>query len=627
MAFYRFTFDPNGTPTVVSDPINWIESNIQIKRDDEIKGIFAEYIADLKWVGSAFTYLMNVLSTNGICSDVDVLIEYKQDFLNDDTFETLFNGKIRLRDIKIDRQKDIATATIVDQTLSSIIKERIEYKCYSAEVKSVSGTSITAPTSKPTKLFSPMEQTRSVYLDDVRAYAVNDMFEFILDYITDDQVAFDSDFFSVSGSSSEVWKLELDENPIAAKEYTLSITNQFGTISVSQVANGSIDNTKRKLITALTEQMVREFSLSPNYSKWDGTNPYCAVYGNFRDGNSFTNDGDSVYLASLWELSAVTLTSGTTTKVASLDSNMSELHITTGEMIWEMKDTSADSRDIEFFLSFRDLFNACNYHFDLTFTLTDVGGTPTMKLERTESLFDPAAAASVTITGVTDIQESFTMKYKKSGIVLGGRDVEIVNDLIDSNNSDYWTDVGIDKPTSMRVVNDCGDGNENIVPTFRGATKDFARILLDEVDDNGTPRPPSDFNKDIFFLDIYEDTSLYYAKKYSYFSNERLPTGDQFFTGYNFHLGSFKSIDNWVFSLGDGVRSGQLIIPNNNSLVFSRMFEFSVPLSDVDWQAIINNLTDKITFSGQGVAATDGWIDEIDVDVKNGIINFKLLAE
>jgi len=401
------------------------------------------------------------------------------------------------------------------------------------------------------------------------------MFEFILKFITDNQVAFDSDFFSVSGSSSEVWKIELDEDVVLSKTYTLRITNQFGTLT-SNYTIGAGTATRKEALKELTFGIVQQLSLSTNYSKFDGLNPYCAVDGNFRDGNSFTSGANFIYLASLWELSAVTLTSGTTTKVASLDSNMADLHITTGEMIWEMKDTSADSRDIEFFLSFRDLFNACNYHFDLTFTLTDVGGTQTMKLERTESLFDPAAAASVTITGVTDIQESFTMKYKKSGIVIGGRDVEIVNNDIEPLLDQYWDGFGMDKPTAMRVTTDCGDGNENIVPTFRGATKDFARILLDEVDDNGTPRPPSDFNKDIFFLDLYEDTSLYYAKKYSYFS---AALGvNEFPTGYNFHLGSFKTINNWIFSLGDGVRFGDLEMPNNNSLVFSRMFEFSVQL-------------------------------------------------
>ena len=91
---WRFTLDPSGSPLVIDDPIGWDEAEIVYMRHDDFKGIFTQYITELTFHGSAYTYLRNKIDANNFCTVVYIKIEQKCS--QTEPFTVFFNGRINL---------------------------------------------------------------------------------------------------------------------------------------------------------------------------------------------------------------------------------------------------------------------------------------------------------------------------------------------------------------------------------------------------------------------------------------------------------------------------------------------------------------------------------------------------
>ena len=170
---------------------------------------------------------------------------------------------------------------------------------------------------------------------------------------------------------------------------------------------------------------------------------------------------------------------------------MSELYVTFGEMIHKMVVDAADSGDIEFFYSFRQMFDALNGYFDLSMNLYNNAGTPTCKIERTKDFFDSAAAASATITGVRNITSEFTFQFKKATFNTKTNQTQPNDQTIPGSSTEY-SEFDFDAPFGGTLTEDCGDNIETQNPEFLSGTKNIAKIYVDQ-DDN--------MNKDIFLID------------------------------------------------------------------------------------------------------------------------------
>lgn len=624
-ALYRFTLN-NGSDTILNDePLNWNESKIQVERDNVIKGLFVQYITELQFVGDGYTYLLNEVNAQGICGTVDIKIEYRLDF--NQSFETLFNGVIYLKDISENVQKQIISVDVQDANFSRLIRDRKDFKVNTAADSSINDESITAPTSKQVKLHRTQVDSYGTYQNTVRAYSVFDLFKLVIEYITDDQVVFESDFFSGSGSRPETWNLNI-VGAITAKTYTLEIVNEFGTYTGTYAASGG-ETVEQVVSLCLNNTITGDNSKSPTGYKYDGIPPYNGVgstIGSFYDGTTW----QAPYcIQSLWPISSMTLTDGTCSKIQELEHNMGELHVSYGRMIFDMVDTGANSSDVEFFYSFNDLFSSLNQKFDLTFEMYDNGGIPTCKIETTKDFFNSATSATVSLDNVNNISKEFTLAYKKASISLTPEQVTLQTDLITQNigSGELWSDVDIDAKADFTIVNDCGEDKIDSSSPILYQTKAFNKLFFDKVDDNGTPRPPDIYNERLFLVDIYESGGNYYSKQYQYMRGIfGAASIIYYYIGYNFFLSTFKNVYYWMFSLGNTAKMTRLEIANDNALQFDIIYTFDYPISKVDWSSILNNLTNKITISGQGLDSTDVWIESIEIDPYKGMANFSVVS-
>lgn len=621
-ALYRFTLN-NGSDTILNDePINWNESKIKTERDSVIKGLFITYVTELQFVGDGYNYLQTEIASQGICGTVDISIDYRLDV--NTSFETLFNGVIYLKDIKEDVQRQIITVDIQDANFSRLIRDRKDFKVNTAANASINNEPITAPTSKQVYLHRPQVDSYGTYQNTVRAYSVYDLFRLVIDYITDDQVTFESSFFSGAGSRAESWVVDIPV--ITPKTYTLEIVNEFNTYSGSVIATGG--ETVEQIVSACLNSITATHGGSPTGYKYDAVPPYNGVgttIGALYDGETWSSP---YTIQSLWPISSMTITDGTATKFQDLVHNMGELHISYGRMIYDMVDTGANSGDVEFDYSFSDLFKFLNDKFDLTFEMYSNGGVPTCKIERTKDFFDSSASASASFTNIYNIQKEFTLAYKKASISLTPEQINLQTDLITQNigSGELWSDVAIDSNADFTIVNDCGEDRADVSSSILYQTKAFNKLFFDKVDDNGTPRPPDVFNERLFAIDIYESGGSYYSKQYQYIRGIAGSTIIYYYVGYNFFLSTFKNVYYWLFSLGNTARMTRMDIVNDNSLQFDTLYSFDIPISKVDWANIMNNLTDKISISGQGLNATDVWIQEIEIDPYKGLAQFSVIS-
>jgi hypothetical protein len=178
-------------------PRGWENSKIKSKRDKAIKGLFLEYITDYEFWGDGFTYIDNAINTN-YCQTISVLIE--TDDCNPGVFETEFDGIIQLTKITdYDVDKRIIKTKIFDAAYDSNISNNKSLKAYLDVGTSKNGDTISAVTPVNISFFNPTANYNSYLAPTYEGYRVFDAFKFIIDYMTDGTVGFESSVFDVGG--------------------------------------------------------------------------------------------------------------------------------------------------------------------------------------------------------------------------------------------------------------------------------------------------------------------------------------------------------------------------------------------------------------------------------------------
>ena len=592
---YRFTFDPDGSPQVVDDPINWNDSELSIERDNDIKGIFYQYTANLEWVGSAYSYI-DALDTASDCWEFDVLIEFKVN--PDDAFQTLFNGRIYSYDVEFDLQKQIAKCKIVDQNLTQIILDRQDISVNSGATKSLDGTAITGLV--PTEV-----SLNSVKIDfsssgTVKMYFVSDIFSHMISYITNNQVVFESDWFESDDNQVAIWNIQPGGIGVS---FTITIVSEIGTFTATQAFNTSNERT----IVSTFAEIARNSSVTG--FEFDMGAPFQLVING-------ANDYDIYSAFDIISVTTVGGTSNTTSKVQDTTQGMSNLMMIKGNAFRFNYAGTDITATISNKLSI--LTREMNRLFDMTFKIFDDGGQPTMKLEKTENFFDQASAASVTITGVRNISVKRNNDFKLNSINHqdGADDYKSDTASYSSSFRDYFVaDLNTTLPKGYQTTEQCGQGSFNAQNEFITSNQ-----AIDSLQENET-----DFDQDTILIDTFDDSGTQRAKEYpitpSLVANLLITA----FKTFNAFLGTLWRQKYWMTSTGKQATSGGVQF-DNDTIILDKEYEFTTPISQVDINAIVADPAVKISVSGEGLTATDMWILSMSVDIKTGLVQFKTIS-
>jgi len=233
-------------------PKGWEKAKYKSKRDPKIKGLFTIYVTDLQFWGDGFDYIDGVMSAN-YCQTIEVTIE--SDDCQAGNWVTEFNGIIKLTEItKLDIDQRIITTKIFDESFGARISNNKSLKALVNVGTSKNGESITPVTYEDVFVFDPTANFATYEATARQMFRAWNCFHFIIQYITDGEVDFISDYFDVGGEG-----------------YNTFITNG------SELRKGNGNGTQleisfKTLFAELDKKYNLSFAVEPNPSTY--TNPY-----------------------------------------------------------------------------------------------------------------------------------------------------------------------------------------------------------------------------------------------------------------------------------------------------------------------------------------------------------------
>lgn len=182
---FRFYLDN----ILVSDPLNWSDFTETIERDETIKGLLPKYETQLTFNNDGYKYIYDSLYINGYCKLVELKVEYKCD----SAYEVILEGFIFLSDCQFNLNKCTVACDVIDNNFAARIFNNKNIKAQVNVAKSKNGSVITAAAPANFGIFS----TTNVLLFLRKEYHVKELFRYLIDFMSDGLIGFESDFLTI----------------------------------------------------------------------------------------------------------------------------------------------------------------------------------------------------------------------------------------------------------------------------------------------------------------------------------------------------------------------------------------------------------------------------------------------
>lgn len=185
--------------TLYDNPINWNEINVSIEFDPVNQLTTISHEADMQWKGDVYNLLYNAYLNDSLCNLLP--IEIKARSLNN---QTLFTGQINVAKCTFNERKKTVQVPILDDSFGARIENNKGARVALDSTQTKNGEPITITEAFET-MFTPSD---GVYLSDTtRGYYVHDAFEFLVKWMSDNTISFQSDFFdpTLSNEGSLDW--------------------------------------------------------------------------------------------------------------------------------------------------------------------------------------------------------------------------------------------------------------------------------------------------------------------------------------------------------------------------------------------------------------------------------------
>lgn len=222
---YNFYLDGQ----LVENPKGWDKMITVIRRDRELKGQFVTMDVTFTFTSTGFSYLYDKFKTSGYCAEV--LLKVEQSVDEGDNYINFYDGIIKISDVKFKGRQDnleddiiveqSATTKVLDNSFFAKIFNNKSLKTNLCAGKSKNGFEIIPCEVNYLRMFDPATGI-PVGLDQKEAISWYDAFRYLIEFMTDAKVEFDSSLLSGTG---------LYSGPILT--YGFPIWNQGGGITVS----------------------------------------------------------------------------------------------------------------------------------------------------------------------------------------------------------------------------------------------------------------------------------------------------------------------------------------------------------------------------------------------------------
>jgi hypothetical protein len=186
---FRFYIDN----ALMPDPVNWGDFTETIERADDIKGLLPKYELQLSFMGEAYGYLYEVKNTCGYCCMVELRVERE---CGGGNWDVVLNGYIAISRCIFHVNDCVVDCDIIDNNYGALIFNNKSIKTSIASDKSKTGETITPATSSLLLLFNPSTGTYTITSDARESYNVYEAFKYLIAFMTDDKVGFESDFLT-----------------------------------------------------------------------------------------------------------------------------------------------------------------------------------------------------------------------------------------------------------------------------------------------------------------------------------------------------------------------------------------------------------------------------------------------
>lgn len=194
---------------LVNDPVIGIEDfTLTLERTFDSDNIFREFSeSTLTFTGDGYNYLCAQLKSD-YCAKVDLQVDIYG--------ETIFEGQIVVSFGTANIKKGTFETQIVDTSYRGLIRERVKNDVALNSVLTVGCEPLA-----PIPLISmPMRNVNNAFVRQAEGFDVYEVFKFIVSYISDNQVAFQSTFLQqVPYAITTGWNISGTDNNLAFKQY------------------------------------------------------------------------------------------------------------------------------------------------------------------------------------------------------------------------------------------------------------------------------------------------------------------------------------------------------------------------------------------------------------------------
>jgi hypothetical protein len=180
-------------------PLNPEDFGINITEDDSIGARIVSFDNELIFGGDVFTYLYTKLETSGYCELVRVTVQY---LCSSGTWEKLVDGYIIATESVFLLDKCQVKTKLYDETFSTKINNNKSIPFSLSLSESKNGTPITPPVMRRLDIFNPATGTYEAQF--AYGYALYDVFQHLINCMSDGLVDFASNFFSYTYPDSSL---------------------------------------------------------------------------------------------------------------------------------------------------------------------------------------------------------------------------------------------------------------------------------------------------------------------------------------------------------------------------------------------------------------------------------------
>ena len=217
---------------LITDPVGGIDDFVlTLERTFDTDNLFREFTeTTLTFTGEAFNYLCQVLQSE-YCAKVPIIVEING--------EQIFEGQIIVSFGTINFTKRTFETQIVDTSYRGLIRERIKNEINLNSILTVG----CEPLTPLPVLTLPMYDVNNNFVTNIQAYKVYDVFTFLIASISDNQVAFQSNFLqTIPYAITTGWNISQKDNALPFRLYpTISFEKIYSIFRSLLTLYGSIE--------------------------------------------------------------------------------------------------------------------------------------------------------------------------------------------------------------------------------------------------------------------------------------------------------------------------------------------------------------------------------------------------